>query len=307
MRRKQLTKQKLRHSRRKQEQSPRVGGNESFTATLKPLAHYIRQASLPAGLLLTAGTALAGPEGGQVVGGQGSISTPNANTTVINQQSARLAVDWTSFNVAQHELVQFNQPSKAASALNRIYDQNPSQIFGSIRANGNVLLVNPNGVFFGPTANVNVNSLIASGLDVKTEDFMAGKYNFEAPVDEEGGLIVNQGILQAATGGSINLVGGAVKNEGLIYAQAGQVNLVAGKKVTMDFDGDGLIQFTVDKEILENAHDLDDAISNTGEINADGGSVLLTGKAAKDVFSNVINNQGVVKADELKIRVVKSN
>ena len=297
MTRKQLKKQ-LKKARKLQ--GHKVAGGDTFTATLRPLAHCIRKATLPAGLLLTAGTAFAGPQGGQVVGGQGNITRPDANTTVINQASSRLSVDWTSFNVAQHELVQFNQPSKAASALNRIYDQNPSQIFGSLRANGNVLLVNPNGIFFGPTASVNVNSLIASGLDMKTEDFMAGKYNFEMPIDEAGGLVVNQGILQAATGGSINLVGGAVKNEGVILATAGQVNLVAGNQITMDFDGDGLIQFAVDKEILENVHDLDDAISNTGEIAAEGGAVLLKGSAAKDVFSNVVNNSGVIRAGRIE-------
>ncbi|MFQ5660585.1 MAG: filamentous hemagglutinin N-terminal domain-containing protein, partial [Gammaproteobacteria bacterium] len=270
---------------------------------LKPLAACIRKATLPAaGLLLglNAGTIFAAPQGGQVVGGQGNITTPNATTTTINQQSQNLAIDWTSFNIARHELVQFNQPSASASALNRIYDQNPSQIQGALRANGNVLLVNPNGVFFGPTASVKVGSLVASGLNITTEDFMAGNYHFQTPAGGEGGLIINQGILAAATGGSVALVGGAVRNEGVILATAGQVTLAAGKTMTMDFDGDGLIQFTVDEEVLQNAHVLDDAVSNSGAIHAAGGSVLLTGKAAKDVFTHVVNNEGVIRAGRIE-------
>ena len=182
----------------------------------------------------------------------------------------------------------FNQPSSSAQALNRIIDQNPTQIFGSLRANGHVLLLNPNGVFFGPTASVNVGALTAASMDMKVDDFMNGNYNFQIPLDSEGGMVVNQGIMSAATGGSINLVGEAVSNEGLIYANAGSVNLIAGKKVTMDFDGDGLIQFAIDESVLENVHDLDAAVSNTGEITAEGGAVLLQGSAAKDIFTNVV-------------------
>ncbi len=268
---------------------------------LNPVTAFIR-ASLPAGLLLglPAGSALAGPEGGVVAAGQGSIANPDASTTVVNQASQNLIVNWESFNVNTHETVNFKQPNKSAQALNRIFDQNPSQIFGSLNANGKVLLINPNGVFFSPTARVNVGGLVASGLNIKDEDFMAGKHTFFNQDGSEGGMVVNQGLISAATGGSVTLIGGAVKNEGTILATAGQVNLVAGKKVTMDFDGDGLIQFTVDEEILQNAHDLDDAISNSGTINADGGSVLLHGKAAKDVFTNVVNNSGVIGANKIQ-------
>ena len=150
----------------------KVSDTLNASLSLRPLARFIRQTSIPAGLMLTASAAFAGPQGGQVVGGQGNIARPDVNTTVINQQSHNLAVDWSSFNIAQQELVQFNQPSRQANALNRILDQNPTQIFGSLRANGNVVLVNPNGVFFNSTAKVHVGSITASGLDISTDDFM---------------------------------------------------------------------------------------------------------------------------------------
>ncbi len=161
-------------------------------------------------------------------------------------------------------------------------------------------LFSANGILIGPSAAINVNSLVASGLKVDEEKFLKGNHVFFNPDGTEGGKVVNQGLIQAATGGSVSLVGGAVKNEGTILATAGQVNLLAGKKVTMDFDGDGLIQFTVDEKILQNAHDLDDAVSNTGTINAEGGSVILHGKAAKDVFTNVVNNSGVIGASKIQ-------
>lgn len=269
---------------------------------LSPLARAVRLACLPAGLALSihASPLLAGPEGGQVTGGQGTITAPNASTTVINQHSQNLSVNWDSFNIAREELVQFKQPSSTATALNRIYDQNPSQIFGTINANGNVILLNAAGIYFSPTARVNVNSLIASSLDISDEDFFAGRYHFQAAPGTEGGLVINQGTIEAATGGSVSLVGGAVSNEGVILAQAGQINLVAGNQVTMDFDGDGLMQFTVDKEVLENAQALDSAVSNTGEIYADGGAVLISGSAASDVFTNVVNNEGIISAGRIE-------
>ncbi|MGB1799732.1 MAG: filamentous hemagglutinin N-terminal domain-containing protein, partial [Gammaproteobacteria bacterium] len=253
---------------------------------LNPVTSFIRTA-LPAGLLfgLHAGAAYAGPEGGVVAAGEGSIATPNATTTNINQVSNNLIVNWQSFNVNANETVNFNQPSAQARALNRIFDQNPSQIFGSINANGHVTLLNSNGLFISPTAHVNVGSLIASGLDISDEDFMNGKHVFFNKDGSEGGQVVNRGLIEAATGGSVTLIGGAVKNEGTIVATAGQVNLVAGKKVTMDFDGDGLMQFTIDEKILENVHDLDNAVTNSGTISAEGGTVLLKGSAAKDVFT----------------------
>ena len=268
-------------------------------AVLNPIKTLVRP--LTAGLLF--GLALgviAAPQGGNVTAGSGTISTPDAHTTVVKQNSNNLVVHWNSFNLAQDETVRFRQPSVQSQALNRIFDQNPSQIHGRINANGRVLLVNPSGIFFSPTARVNVGALIASGLSISEQDFMRGKYNFSPAATGEGGVIINRGLLQAATGGSINLIGGAVSNEGMILAEAGQVNLGAGRRATIDFDGDGLLRFSVDEEILANAHNLDAAVSNSGEIKAEGGSVLLTAKAAQDVFSQVVNNSGVISAGRIQ-------
>src|SRR5512138_3039767 len=89
-------------------------------------------ASLSLGALSAA--AVAGPTGGVVVEGQGTISTPTAGTTVIDQSSNQLHLNWNSFDVGASESVQFHQPSSTATAFNRILDQNPSQIFGHIEA-----------------------------------------------------------------------------------------------------------------------------------------------------------------------------
>lgn len=240
-----------------------------------------------AGLLLCGSlyisTAVAtGPTGGQVVAGKGKISRPNSKTTLVQQQSDRLIIDWGSFNVPAGTTVQFDQPSVSAAALNRILSQNPSQIFGSIIANGQVYLLNPNGILFGETAVVNVGGLFATGLNISDNDFMSGKLDFAAAPGQAGGSVVNHGLLQAVNGGSINLLGSSVFNDGLIVANLGQVNLAAGSAVTVDFDGDGLMRFAVSAPDLHKMVDAQSgaAVTNAGQIVANGGSVVMTGAVA---------------------------
>lgn len=221
--------------------------------------------------------AYAGPSGGTIVGGSGSI-TQGENTTLVEQYSDRLAIDWRDFNVGKGERVTFQQPSSSSTALNRIFDQNPSQIFGAIEANGRIYLMNPNGLIIGESARIDVASLVAGSLTMNLDDFMLGNDQF----DIGEGSVINQGVIQAAIGGSVNLVGGIVKNEGIIIARAGQVNLASGRKLTLDFDGDGLMRFEVSGEVLENARNLDSAVSNSGSIEAS--DVLLSATVARDVF-----------------------
>ncbi|HEV2110953.1 MAG TPA: filamentous hemagglutinin N-terminal domain-containing protein, partial [Gammaproteobacteria bacterium] len=210
---------------------------------------WLKAAGLSLALTSITLTAWANPQGGQVVAGKGSISNPNGSTTLINQQSNKLVIDWSSFNVATGQTVQFSQPSISAAALNRILDQSPSQIFGNLVSNGQVFLLNPNGIIFGRTASVNTGALFATSLGISNDDFMNGKLDFSAPAGEDGGPIVNHGLLQAVDGGSISLVGGAVYNDGVIQANLGQVDMVAGHAVTVDFDGDGLMQFEVTQPV----------------------------------------------------------
>jgi len=250
--------------------------------------------------LLCATPVLAGPVGGNVVGGQGSINQQGLNTT-INQASNRLAIDWQSFNVAENESVQFIQPGRDSVALNRIFDQNPSQILGRIDANGSIVLVNPRGVLFGNSATVNVGGLVASALDIKTNDFMNGDFLFSA-VENSDGVVVNRGLLSAATGGSITLLGKRVSNEGLISARLGKVNLAAGSEAVLTFDPAGFIGVEVTKEVLENELGIDSAVLNEGTIRADGGQVLMTAKVSKDLFSNAVNNKGIVRAGSVEKR-----
>lgn len=237
--------------------------------------------------LMIASQTLAGPEGGKVVGGRGSIDQSGLNTTV-QQQTDRMAIDWQSFDVAADERVQFIQPSSSSLALNRVLSHTGSEIHGRIEANGHILLVNPNGVFFGENSHINVGGMIASGLSIDPADFMNGEFTLTALEGAEG-AVINSGIINAATGGSISLVGQQVKNEGMISARLGAVNLAAGKEAVITFDPQGLVGVRVTKEVLQDELGVDAALINNGEISAEGGRILLTASTSQDIFSQAVN------------------
>src|SRR5262252_9857797 len=164
-------------------------------ASVRPVARAVAFA-----LLACAAPVWAGPTGEQVVAGQASVSRSGANT-LITQGTDRAAINWQTFGIASDESVRFAQPSASSIALNRVLGQNPTEIFGSLTANGQVFILNPNGVLFGKGAQVDVAGLVASTLNLSNEDFMAGRYPFSGtPLSSGAGSVVNQGDITANGG-----------------------------------------------------------------------------------------------------------
>ena len=118
-------------------------------------------------------------DGGTVVGGGATITQPNATTTRIDQATDRAIINWNNFSIGAGNSVIFNQPGSNSVALNRVVGQNPSSILGRLDANGQVFIVNPNGIVFGRGSQVNVGGLVASTLSITDSDFMAGRYHFK--------------------------------------------------------------------------------------------------------------------------------
>lgn len=259
---------------------------------------YVAMATI-SHLMLSATPVLAGPEGGKVVGGGGSIDQSGLNTT-IRQQTDRMAIDWQSFNVAADEKVKFIQPDSSSIALNRVLSHTGSEIHGQIEANGHILLVNPNGVFFGEYSRINVGGMIASGLQVDPNDFMNGNFTLTA-MEGTDGKVINSGIINAATGGSVTFVGQQVKNEGLISAKLGAVNLAAGKEAVITFDARGLVGVRVTQEVLQDELGIDAAVINSGEINAEGGRILLSASTSQDIFSQAVNHGSLNSATSVAV------
>jgi len=226
-----------------------------------------------------------------VSAGTAGIATVG-NTTTISQASQRVAIDWTSLSTRANEALVFNQPNAQAIALNRITGSSPSELLGSLTANGQVFILNPNGVLFGAGSQVNVGGFVASTLSMSNADFMVGNHVFS----NNGGRasVVNQGSLNAGRGGYLALLAPEVRNEGVMTASLGTALLAAGNKVTLNLDNGSLLGYSIDqgaiKALAENKH----------LIQADGGQVLLSAKAMDSLTTATVNNTGVIEAKTIQ-------
>ncbi|WP_337261275.1 MULTISPECIES: two-partner secretion domain-containing protein [unclassified Serratia (in: enterobacteria)] len=238
------------------------------------------------------------PASGVVKFGSGTISQPTNQQMQISQSSDKLAIEWQSFNIAEGNKVNFQQPSSNSIALNRVVGTEGSKVMGQLNANGRVFLVNPNGVLFGSNAQVNVGGLVASTQDLTTTNFSLGKYNFSG--GNSPASVVNQGTITAKDGGAVVLLGGQVSNQGNIQANLGSVKLAAGKATTLDFGGDGLVNIQV-TGAAANA-----LAENSGFIQADGGQVVMSAAYANsNVLQTVVNNTGTIQAQTLSNKAGK--
>ncbi|GAB3040273.1 hypothetical protein GCM10027285_26440 [Oleiagrimonas citrea] len=226
------------------------------------------------------------PVGGQVVGGQAAI-TQNNDTLTVHQTSQNAIIDWQSFDIGSGYTVRFDQPGSSSVALNRVLGSDPSAIYGHLDANGQVFLVNPNGIYFAPGTSVDVGGIVASTLDIANQDFLSGNYHFTG-ASTAG--VRNDGRLRAHDGGYVALLGANVSNHGSIVTPGGAAALGAGDRVSLTLTGNHLLNFEVSGAALNAlAH-------NGGLIRADGGKVILSAKARDALLQTVVNNSGQIQA-----------
>lgn len=243
------------------------------------------------------GTAVqAMPSGGDIRSGQGSISQDGKNMTVL-QNSDRMAIDWTKFDIAKDETVRYAQPDRNAISLNRVTGGQQSVIAGNLNANGNVALVNPNGVVFTKNSSVDVGGLVASTARLNDEamkNFGNGKDSLGLSLDKDStAAVINEGQIKAQ-GGLVALHAANVENKGTITNEGGTLAMAAAKNLTLSAADDDKLNFTVDGDLAK-AQAL-----NSGSLKADGGYVVMTAKSAGDVLSTVVNNSGTIEAKTLR-------
>ena len=237
--------------------------------------------------------------------GPGGFCSSDEHTIQITA-SDKSIINYQSFSINEAEHVQFIQPTAKSSVLNRITGSDPSQILGHLSANGRVFLINPNGICFGPKAVINTGSFLASTLNILDEDFLNDNFRFFQESGSKKASIVNEGMISSSPEGFVALFAPMVENRGTIYARAGKVAIAAAEKVTLDFSGDGLIQFSVDGELKQAL------IENYGNIEAANGDVEISLSTAKDAIKMVVNTDGITPADSIEevggiIRLVNSS
>lgn len=185
---------------------------------------------------------MANPLDGEVVAGDATITTPTTDTTIITQNTQNVVINWGSFSIAPNETTQFVQPDINSWALNRVVGSaDPSIIAGTLTANGNIAIINPDGIIFSQGARVDVNGLIATTADIDNEAFMRGDLSFNL-VGNPAASIINEGNITIGDYGLAAFVAPGVRNSGVITARFGTISLAAGNMFTLDMYGDGLVR-----------------------------------------------------------------
>ena len=219
------------------------------------------------------------PSGGTVAAGSANISTSGAAMT-IRQGTERAIVNWQSFNIGKDASVSIMQPGSQSVLLNRVTGESPSQIFGQLSANGQIVLVNPNGMTFGKDGSVSAASFTASTLGISDADFMAGNMRFER--NGSIGAILNQGRL-AANGGYVALLGASVTNEGRIETRGGAALLGAAEAIHIPLSSSGRVKLELSPAQI-NA-----SVANTqdGVIVTEGGQVYMQAAALNNALASI--------------------
>ncbi|WP_217572145.1 MBG domain-containing protein [Mesorhizobium sp. GbtcB19] len=255
--------------------------------------------NLPLTALLLASTALVGftsaraqelPTGGSVASGGVTISKPSASQLAIKQSTNSAIVNWQSFSIGAGATVNIDQPNSSSVMLNRVTGNTRSTIAGQLNANGQVFLVNPNGIAISKTGKVSAAGFVGSSLDIDDEDFKAGKLKFKGK--GASAAVSNEGSVSIGSGGYAALIGGSVDNSGTISVPLGKVGLGSGEEAALDLSGDGFLQVAVPTK----ADGSGALVGNSGVISADGGRVEIKAAAAKEAARQAVNMSGLVEA-----------
>ncbi len=209
----------------------------------------------------------------------GGVSSLNqsGNTVTVTQKSQSAYLYWNHFSVGPQTKVNFDQSAGGNNvgtwiAFNKVMGNvNPSQIYGSITAQGQVYILNQNGILFHNGSQVNTHALVASTLPINENlagDALdgvtaSGIVNFPNSVAQFlftaldpssydpnnkgnvvvsaslGDVVVEQGASISApvnashSGGLVALIGPDVYNDGSISTPNGQTILAAGLQVAL--------------------------------------------------------------------------
>ncbi len=240
------------------------------------------------GPMMTAASlpAWAGPEGQQVVAGSATFARNGALTTIT--AANKTIINYSGFNIAGHETVRFIQPDASSRVLNRINGGSPTQIDGSLIANGIVYIVNPAGVVFSQGAMIDVGGLHAAAASMTNSDFTRGIDRFT----DAQGSVINRGTIVSP---EVTLFGRAVENTGSVISPNGVVAFVAGEDLYLGERGGNLYIKVegVGGEVQAGG------VQNLGSVSAPGGKVMV---GSGDMFGVMLASSSRIAAKDVSIR-----
>ena len=278
------------------------------------------------------------PTNGTVTSGSVTIPTnpTSDNTLNITQTSANAVIKWDTFDIGAKATVRFYQgtgtpgtanwtPNSSYAVLNRIYQSSPSQIYGALKADGKVYLINQNGILFGPGSQVNVHSLIASTLNMRDSDFLNGALKFTAenyqdpaydptkPVYDPGNpslpttystnvAVSNFGNITTDSVGSVYLLGPYVENGGAITAPQGAIRLISSLPAVFTTPGtvptDSVlydVQINADPTVRATAVTYNSYLSGGIAYNLSTGS-LISDAGNIGMYGRTVNHDGLIRS-----------
>jgi filamentous hemagglutinin family protein len=232
-----------------------------------------------------------------------------AGTTTVGVTADKAVVNWNNFNTVAGETLAFERAGGGNFAvLNRI-SGSQTTFNGNLNGNqGMIIVVNTNGIVFGPTAQITAAGFVASGLNMLDTDFMSGNYTFA----NGAGIITNKGTI---TAGQVALIGSSVKNTGTIVSPGGYIAMISGSEVVLGSSASDVF-------VLKNVTPVNYSSKTTGEVansgtldNPDGTVVLAAGDSFSQALDldgldaqavGTVKQLGTVNAETLEMTAIKS-
>lgn len=221
--------------------------------------------------------------------GTAAFSTSGSQLTITTP--ANTFINWQSFNIAAGETTTFVQPSSSSVVWNQINDPNPSQILGTLNANGYVVLQNQSGFYIGGSASINAHGLIMSTAPSAMPNLSSGgawQFNASPPTAK----IINYGQINITGGGSVFLIASDIENNndpvlgtGTISAPGGNIGLYAGQQVLVSMSPDG-------RALSARVTLPQGSVDNEGKLIADAGSIIAQAKT--------VNQGGLIQANSVQ-------
>ncbi|WP_058086598.1 filamentous haemagglutinin family protein [Aquabacterium parvum] len=223
---------------------------------------------------------------------------------------------WSSFDIGSSATFEIETPGAGSSSLHRVIGSTKlSEVYGTLKSNGSVYLINPNGVMFGQGAQVNVQGLVASTLNISDQDFLSltdldnrttPVYVWEDLSGEDTPVTFDHptnyvrvapgATITTPSGGSVFLMARKVENAGTISTPGGQTALLAGDAVYLKSpDKEAKIyasEVNTSQPVLRGF--LFEVRGNEGEASNLG--TILTERGNTTLMANTVRQGGTIRA-----------